>query len=415
MTRVILALAGLPEEEDLLKAAGAVGIDVVRRCVDAADLLGAAAAAEDCPVVISSTLPRLSSELVARLGDRLVIGLAVDRLGRERLERWAVDPVIEASPTPQATMQQVGDICRSVPAPAGSRGASAGRPVLEPGLGAAPGKPDIPETPSPRASSTHLGRMIAVWGPAGAPGRTSVALGVAESLAESGRRVCLVDADTYGPSVAMTLGLVEQSSGLTVACRQADAGRLTATALASLTMSVPVRGAGQWRVLGGIDRADRWSDLSSAALERVWDVARTVFDVVIVDVGFCVEGDDAKGPWGRQRNAAALSAIAASDHRVVVAEGTGLGAARLVSAWQIGPQTLHGVDVTLVRNRAHDSGADWRQAVTFGGSVDRVVDVPEDSRVMRAVWREGQPVGKVGRRSRLRRAFAEVGHAAMSG
>ena len=46
---------------------------------------------------------------------------------------------------------------------------------------------------------------------------------------------------------------------------------------------------------------------------------------------------------------------------------------------------------------------------------DRVVDVPEDSRVMRAVWREGQPVGKVGRRSRLRRAFAEVGHAAMSG
>ncbi|HAN70940.1 MAG TPA: hypothetical protein DCQ36_05050, partial [Actinobacteria bacterium] len=52
------------------------------------------------------------------------------------------------------------------------------------------------------------GRLVAVWGPMGAPGRTTIAVGIAEALAERGARVCLIDADTYAPSVALALGLV---------------------------------------------------------------------------------------------------------------------------------------------------------------------------------------------------------------
>ena len=54
---------------------------------------------------------------------------------------------------------------------------------------------------------------MAVWGPAGAPGRTTVAVGLA---AEIGRRhrTLLVDADPYGGAVAQQLGVVDEVSGV---------------------------------------------------------------------------------------------------------------------------------------------------------------------------------------------------------
>ena len=44
--------------------------------------------------------------------------------------------------------------------------------------------------------------VIAVWGPAGAPGRTTLAVNLAAELAASGHSVALVDADPYGGAIA---------------------------------------------------------------------------------------------------------------------------------------------------------------------------------------------------------------------
>ena len=66
------------------------------------------------------------------------------------------------------------------------------------------------------------GRIIAVWGPAGAPGRTLVAANIAGELAAEGQSVLLVDADSYGASVAALLGLLDEAAGLAQACRLAD-------------------------------------------------------------------------------------------------------------------------------------------------------------------------------------------------
>ena len=86
MTTVILALAGLGNEPDLVRAAQSTGLDVVRRCVDAADLLGAAAGDPACPVVIAATLPRLAPDVVSRLGDRVVIGSQDGRVSMLRFD-----------------------------------------------------------------------------------------------------------------------------------------------------------------------------------------------------------------------------------------------------------------------------------------------------------------------------------------
>lgn len=57
-------------------------------------------------------------------------------------------------------------------------------------------------------------RVILVTSPVAGEGKTSTAVNLALAMAEAGRRTCLVDADLRSPSVARTLGLV-QDAGLT--------------------------------------------------------------------------------------------------------------------------------------------------------------------------------------------------------
>ena len=49
-------------------------------------------------------------------------------------------------------------------------------------------------------------RTIGIWGPHGSSGKSTIAINLAESLANSGLRVLLVDADLANPSLAIMLG-----------------------------------------------------------------------------------------------------------------------------------------------------------------------------------------------------------------
>lgn len=421
---VILALGGLADEAELVRAATPCGLEVLRRCVDAVDLLAAAAADSQIPVVVSSGLGRLTPEVVSRLGERTVIGLAPDSLGRERLTRMGVDPVIDVAPSAQVTMQQVADVCRARSQrregrpigrqPASPRGRSARFAPPESVDDSVAPVTSIAPPPSPsNVGPSHgtvvggappEGRVIAVWGPQGAPGRTTVAIGVAEAWAHVRQRVCLVDADTYAPSITMALGLIEPTSGLAAACRHAEAGTLTASGLASLTIEVE----SHWRVLGGIERADRWSEVRSTAVDRLWPVLRQAFDLIVVDTGFCLEVESNPGAWARQRNGVAASALAQADHIIAVADASALGAARLLAAvGDLGSPTERPA-TTIVRNRAGRGGSDWRTAVAPSLPHATLHDVPDDPRVLRAVWEQGTGPRRSGARSRAARAFERL-------
>lgn len=412
MSEVILALAGLADESDLVRAADVAGLRVVRRCVDSVDLLAAAAMAPECAVAVSAGLPRLTPDVVARLGDRLVIGLAADALGSERLRRMGVDPVIGLAPSSAVTMQQVADVCSSARRPAASAPSVDTSSIAPAVQGPREWAGGTDRSPVP------MGRLVAVWGPLGSPGRTTVALGIAERLAEEGRRVCLVDGDTYGPSITLALGLVEEASGLVVACRHGETGPLPARRLASLTMVVPVSGPGHWRVLGGLPDAGRWRDLRAPALDRVWQAAREAFDVTIVDIGFCLESAEDAGVWSRERNAAALTAIGYADRIVAVGEASVLGAARMASGLGRLAEVAPGVPVTVVRNRAQGSDPSWVQAVATAlpSSVEAAaLDVPDDPRAVRTCWARARALGEGARRSRIRRSMATIAAHAVSG
>ena len=244
MIDVLLAAPGVTREPELVSTASTAGVRIVRRCVDAVDVLAAVASFPQAQPVISASLPRLVSATVDRLGSATV-GLAEDPEDVDRLRHLGVSRIVRADSTPLWPLliaaREVDDIAGS---------------VLQ-----------IIDTPPP----ARCGLVIVVWGPHGAPGRTTVALGLADALAGMQRRVCLIDADTYAPSIGIALGV--QAPGILAACRSVDGRDETDIAAFCAQVSPSLS------VLTGIGSTEQWPELRSANLESLWESVRANFDV----------------------------------------------------------------------------------------------------------------------------------------
>jgi Mrp family chromosome partitioning ATPase len=300
-------------------------LTVVRRCADLADLMAAAGAGLAEVAVVS---PGLRSLDRAALHDLARHGLQVagavqpgDEEGERRLRQMGVEVVVRAD-WPAHEIEQALE--RLAPA-GGSAHGNGTRPAPE--VSAAGGPPAHGED-----EDGAVGRIVAVWGPTGAPGRTTVAVGVAAEAARHGARVLLVDADTYGSSVAQTLSLLDEAPGMAAAARAADHGTLDLPGLARLAPEVSPR----FRVLTGIPRSQRWPELRAAAVETVLDLSRLLAEVIVVDCGFAIEDDEelSYDTLAPRRNAATLSTLERADDLVVVGAADPVGLQRLVRAVQ---------------------------------------------------------------------------------
>lgn len=171
------------------------------------------------------------------------------------------------------------------------------------------------------------GRIIAVWGPAGAPGRSTVAASLALELSRSGRRVALVDGDSHAPSIALAAGLPDEGPGFAAACRQAERGVLTSAELARI--SVPLHDVA---VLTGINRPSRWPELTESRVRRALDACRDWVDVTVVDVAAPLERDEeiVSDLDGLRRNAATRAALAEADIVVAVVGADPVGVSRFI-------------------------------------------------------------------------------------
>ncbi|TAK69152.1 MAG: hypothetical protein EPO13_08035 [Actinomycetota bacterium] len=401
---VILALGSLPGEADVVAAAAAgSAVTVVRRCRDTTDLLAAAADGTSRAALVSASLPRLTLEAVTRLHRLGVVAVGAadpDRPGdATRLRALGVGTVTAVDGTdPAAVGRAIGLLVSA----AERHTAAAPQEV---------GDSARRDRPDGRGAAAGDGVVVAVWGPTGAPGRSTVAVTVADELARSGNSALLVDADSYGGALPMMLGLVDDASGLAVAVRRADLGGLDLVAFSRCTRALGPR----LRVLTGIRTPDRWSELRPAALQAVWSRARDLAEVTVIDTGFCLERDDdpAMEPFTLQRNAATITALAAADVVVAVGGAEPLGLARLAAGLPdlraVIPETPIRVVVTRVRRgiAGRSTARQVSQTLHELSGLDDVVLVPDDRPALDRCQRDGTTLADAAPRSAARIALRD--------
>jgi MinD-like ATPase involved in chromosome partitioning or flagellar assembly len=414
----VVALSDVAAERERLGHLGVVAATPETSPADLADVLQEAAATARNPVPVGSA-------------DRDDPPVAADTAGR-RGRRVAADPVGAGGPASVPQGDHPGEAGAGAvvwPAGPGSETARApeatatgipagdGRPGDGPGTSDAP-SPGLPDGPPEDDGGGGLTRTTAVWGPAGSPGRTTVAVNLAVELALAGRRTLLVDLDTYAASAGVHLGLLDESAGIAQACRLADQGGITADGVARSAVRARVAGA-TLQVLTGLTRSDRWPELRRAALDAVLSAAAEGWDEVVIDCGFSLEQDeelsfDIPAP---QRNAATLAGLAAADRILAVGTGDPVGLPRLVRALEELDQAemTVGAVVEIVVNqvRADASGVAPKSQVRsvierFAG--DRVVAafLPWDRKALDRALLGGQVLAEAAPKSALRRALSAL-------
>ncbi|SDT43277.1 MinD-like ATPase involved in chromosome partitioning or flagellar assembly [Pseudarthrobacter equi] len=301
-------------------------VTVVRRCAELPELLAACQSGLARAAVVADGSEALTASLVDRLG---AVGVAIIALTDSAEEAGRLRKIGVASALTGVQSAELSDrIADAVEQLTGAPARAAAMSSLaDTGAALHP----VAAEPEPDPGGPGPGRIIAVWGPAGSPGRTTLAANMAAELAADGEQVLLIDADSYGASVAAVLGLLDESAALAQACRLADQGALDADALRRLAVPVATT-AGTFTVLTGITRADRWTELRAPALALVLERARQIADVVVVDTGFCLEADEELSfdTMAPRRNGATLRALEVADTVFAVGAADPVGVPRLV-------------------------------------------------------------------------------------
>lgn len=335
MICVLVVAAGATWESRALRVLGdAPDVVVLKRCVDVDDLMASATAGQAQVAVVALDAPGLDASAVEHLRRHRVRPVAVVAGGTAEVDQGRV------------RAHRIG-ITSLVP--------EAGLETLAQAVTAAEQEAIVPVDEPPLVEGGEAGRVVAVWGPQGAPGRTTVATGLAGLLAQRGVPTVLVDADPYGGAVAQQLGILDEVSGVL------SAARLSASGLLEERLgTVPRAVAPHLSVVTGLPRPDRWIEVRSGTVEHLLETLRRQAHVV-VDTGFCLEEDPAAEYGARPgRNAMTLGALATADEVVVVGTSDPVGLARLARALVDLHDLLAGAPVRVVVNR-HRASLGWSE------------------------------------------------------
>ncbi|TFC80218.1 regulator [Cryobacterium sp. TMS1-20-1] len=229
------------------------------------------------------------------------------------------------------------------------------------------------------------GSVIAVWGPSGAPGRTTLAINIAAEIAAAGHTVVLADVDTYGASIAPRLGMLDEAPGFAAACRLAGSDSLNRSELERIAQRYNSPKGAFW-VLTGLGRPSRWPELSTERVTRTIDALRHWVDYVVLDTGFNLESDEelSSDLLAPRRNAATVTALRMADHVVACGLADPIGMARFLRSWVDLAEVTTGRAVSVVINqvRASALGLNPRgqvlRTLKLLGNIDSAVLVPHD-------------------------------------
>ena len=265
------------------------------------------------------------------------------------------------------------------------------------------------------AGKPQIGKIIAVWGTHGAPGRSTLALALAAYLNEQGSTI-LVDCDINAPSQVQLLGLPEDSSGLASAARLATHGELDSTRLVQTLLSAKA----DLQVLTGLGRSGRWRELPVASMNKVWEVCRHTAEYTVVDLSGGLEEERVEDfAMEPDHDAVAAALLEQADLTLIVGAADPVGIRRLIQLLNSNRQAVGGRSQVVVnRVRSSTAGADPNSAI---GSVlarytsaSDIVYVPADYRLFDKALMQAQPVAVVESRSAAAKSIAKLAKLVMT-
>lgn len=369
-SRVLLCVPDLEHSHALRSFLIERGFSVVRDCVDAVDLAAAALVEPGLCVVISQRTQRLTADVLHRLAGHVA-----------RIVLIGEEPFIIAN-TPSLTQIEL-------PADADELAMKVGAALTRTDVDA-----EVAYVAAPDQTS-HQGKVVALWGTSGAPGRSTLAIALADQAARSGVLTCLVDADIEGAAIGTHVGLAREGDSLLLACRLAERSALNQESASSVLTEV----APGLRVLSGLSDPHRWPEVTAQAATAVIEWAAQTHSLVVVDASAGLA--DTSDPTLRAANPRAVTR-AVLDHAdviVVVTQASPISLQRLVFA--LGDLADHereahalnterkAAPVHVIVNqcsRATDL-AEVRAVLERCGRDVKLSSFPVDSNLARAQWR----------------------------
>ena len=328
MSPVLTLLTCLDETagDRLIQQISFAGHDIVARLDTAHDLVSAIRGPTPDGIVVSATRRHLTLDVLAEADDAGIrmVAVAADDAERRYALSLGLFEVVDA----RASWNDIEALLR--------------------------GGVAVPRAPS---SEGEAGTVIAVWGPAGAPGRTTVAIQLAAELAFRGRTVALVDADTYGGTIAPSLGMLDEAPSFAAACRLARDDSLTLAELERVASRYTSPRSAFW-VLSGIGRVVALARARCRSCDdRARAPAATGSTIVVVDTGFNLETDEeiSSDMFAPRRNAATLAALRQADRVVAVGSADPIGLSRFLRAHVDLLEQVETAEISVVINRLRAS------------------------------------------------------------
>lgn len=353
------------------------GLQVQRRCVDGVDIRAAIQVADCQGVLVSDATPRINQDLIAELTERNILLIAITTKF-DYWQRLGANHCIELDlENPLSGIKQVSELMR--------------------------GEVQVTEP-----ASEPKGLLIAVAGFGGSCGRTTVVKELGWQFSKLGARACMVDADTYGPSLDQELGYEPNQNGLLEICRSIERKQssiqthfdLLPTATENLSF------------VAGLPRISRWTDLRVATLRELWRKSRETFDVVLADVGAVLEIDQSilHETSLPRRHAASITALESAQVSIICARADSIGITRLIRGYLEFHELFakSEVHVVLWGVTSDSQSKDIRAAVSRHTGIESIFETTYDIDMMRKALAKNTFVSRLDSKNSISKEFEEL-------
>ena len=259
--------------------------------------------------------------------------------------------------------------------------------------------------------------VIACWSGVGSPGRTTLAINLATELVLAGQRVLLIDLDTLGPAISLSLGLVDTPAGLSAALRLVEQGRFSSTEFERLSVSIDL-GRSELLFLPGLSSPTRWQEVTPERLEALFESVSKYVDHVVLDLSqptFLATNRNHPSTMGYSHRDDVLAQVLLRADKLVVVSGCDpVAAKRFLDAQSYLSEIGRTADQYLVVNRFRTSTLGSNAKHEISQSYETLAKlridcfIPDDPENLDRAMRNGLPLALLKRSSPARLAISEL-------